>query len=253
MDITHLYGLIGYPLGHSFSKGYFSEKFQQLGLEKTHAYETFPLESIEALPALLEQHQGILKGLNVTIPYKEKVLPYLNKLDPAAAQIGAVNTIKITKEGQCIGYNTDYWGFRQTLENWACFPKFKDRLALVLGNGGAAKALCLAMEHLGLRVQVVSRQGNAGHWTYAALENHLDEVGLIVNSTPLGMHPNTEQAPALPYQALSAQHFLYDIVYNPLETSFLRLGKEAGIGGTHQGLAMLHAQADRAWEIWNQI
>ena len=250
MAISSLYGLIGYPLGHSFSKKYFTEKFQSLGLAHSHAYEQFPIESIDEFPGLLAQHKFTLKGLNVTIPYKQVVMPFLNKIDPAALKIGAVNTIKILPNGHIIGYNSDYWGFKNTLTSWTALAYFKSKKALVLGQGGAAKAIIVALEDLGISVVKVSRVASDDAISYEEIPGLISEIGLIVNSTPLGMYPNIDTSPALPYKLLNEQHFLYDVVYNPLETLFLKKGIASRVGGTHTGIDMLIGQADKAWEIW---
>ncbi len=253
MAITSLFGLIGYPLGHSFSKKYFTEKFQQLGLSETHAYEQFELSSIDLLPDLIQHHSGTLKGLNVTIPYKQAVIPFLDELDEAALKIGAVNTIKIFPDGKTKGYNSDYWGFRSTIEHWDAYLKIKSKKALVLGQGGAAKAIIAALEDLEIEVLKVSRTASQENITYADLTKIIDEFALVVNTTPLGMYPNIETFPPLPYELMGKQHFFYDIVYNPLQTAFLQKGINHGIGGVHQGLEMLYGQADKAWEIWNEL
>ncbi len=250
MAISSLYGLIGYPLGHSFSKKYFTEKFQSLGLAHSHAYEQFPIESIDEFPGLLAQHKFTLKGLNVTIPYKQVVMPFLNKIDPAALKIGAVNTIKILPNGHIIGYNSDYWGFKNTLTSWTALAYFKSKKALVLGQGGAAKAIIVALEDLGISVVKVSRVASDDAISYEEIPGLISEIGLIVNSTPLGMYPNIDTSPALPYKLMNEQHFLYDVVYNPLETLFLKKGIASRVGGTHTGIDMLIGQADKAWEIW---
>ncbi|MFM6948393.1 MAG: shikimate dehydrogenase family protein [Aquirufa sp.] len=251
MAITSLFGLIGYPLGHSFSKKYFTEKFQVLGLSESHAYEQFELSSIDLFPGLLQQHAGILKGLNVTIPYKQAVIPFLDEIDLAALKIGAVNTIKIFPNGKTKGFNSDFWGFRSTIEKWEAFPKFKNKKALVLGQGGAAKAIVAALEDLNIEVLKVSRNAAPDTVTYDDLASIIDDFALVVNTTPLGMHPNIHTLPELPYELLNQQHYFYDIVYNPLQTAFLKKGLDQGIGGVHEGLEMLHGQADKAWEIWN--
>ena len=250
MAISSLYGLIGYPLGHSFSKKYFTEKFQSLGLAHSYAYEQFPSQSIDEFPGLLTQHKFTLKGLNVTIPYKQVVMPFLNKIDPAALKIGAVNTIKILPNGHTIGYNSDYWGFKNTLTSWTALAYFKSKKALVLGQGGAAKAIIVALEDLGIPVVKVSRVASDDAISYEEIPGLISEIGLIVNSTPLGMYPNIDTSPALPYKLLNEQHFLYDVVYNPLETLFLKKGIASRVGGTHTGIDMLIGQADKAWEIW---
>ena len=253
--MQNIYGLIGRTLSHSFSKGYFTEKFEKLGINTDNKYELFELATISEFPELLEKFGAHLKGLNVTIPYKQEIMPFLDEIDPAAEKIGAVNTIKITQKEEKLtlkGYNSDYWGFRWTIENWAAYHEVKSKKALVLGKGGAAKAVIVALEDLGLVVQVVSRKKETDTITYNELtkqiiENHL----LIVNTTPLGMYPNTETFPEIPYPLLTESHLLYDLVYNPKETQFLKKGIEKGIKATHSGLEMLHGQAEKAWEIWN--
>jgi shikimate dehydrogenase len=249
--MENLYGLIGHPLGHSFSKGYFTEKFEKLGLQASHRYELFDIESIELLPEILAANPQ-LRGLNATIPYKQAILPYVDELDPAAAEIGAVNTVKILPDGRLKGYNTDYWGFRNTLESWPAFGHIKPQKALVLGKGGAAKAVVVALRSLGVEPQYVSRLASADSLSYEQLTPQtMAQHLLIVNTTPLGMYPNTASAPAIPYQLLGGQHLLYDLVYNPLQTQFLQKGLAAGAYAAHEGLAMLHGQAEKAWQVWN--
>lgn len=253
MNDKKLFGLIGYPLGHSFSKKYFTEKFEKLGIQENHEYELFELKNILDFPALIQKHGKNLKGLNVTIPHKENILPYLDKIDPAAREIGAVNTIKFLSDGKLKGYNTDYWGFRNSLETWDQFKNFKDRTALILGQGGASKAIIIALKDLGIDVLKVSRKETIDCISYEQIPNFIRQVGLIVNCTPLGMHPNLETYPPIPYELLNEKHFLYDIVYNPQETTFLKKGIEQGVGGIFYGLPMLHGQAEKAWEIWNHL
>lgn len=250
------FGLIGRTLKHSFSKGYFTEKFEKLGIEKENQYHLFELEEIEEFPQLVQKFGSTLKGLNVTIPYKQAIMPFLDEIDEAAQKIGAVNTIKIITESEGIklklkGYNSDYWGFRWTIEKWQEFQEINPKKALILGKGGAAKAVIVALNDLGLEVQIVSRKKENDTITYDELtqeviDNHL----LIVNSTPLGMYPNVNSFPEIPYKFLSKNHLLYDLVYNPLETEFLKKGKENDVKSTHSGLEMLHGQAEKAWEIW---
>jgi len=246
-----IYGLIGYPLGHSFSKGYFTEKFSNLGLSDTHVYEKFELENINQFSALLKSQKSDLKGLNVTIPYKQSIIPFLDSVDEAALKIGAVNTIKIMYDGSTKGFNTDYWGFRWTLEKWDSFQEINPQKALVLGKGGAAKAIVQALQDLGLETQYVSRRKEEDNINYEQLAEELMKEHLfIVNTTPLGMFPKVNAFPDIPYQLLTNRHLLYDIVYNPLETMFLKKGLEHGVKGIHYGLEMLHGQAEKAWEIW---
>ncbi|MEM9981800.1 MAG: shikimate dehydrogenase [Bacteroidota bacterium] len=242
-----LFGLIGYPLSHSFSKQYFTEKFQQMQL-KDHAYHLFELPRIEDFPALWKT-QPDLVGLNVTIPHKQAVIPYLDTLDPAAMRIGAVNVIKHLPDGSLRGYNSDYWGFKTSLERWLPSRPVK---ALILGTGGASKAVALALEDLGIPYQFVSRKAKENIWDYTKLDTEvLSQYALIINTTPLGMSPQVETAPAIPYEPLSEQHYLYDLVYNPAETRFMQYGKQQG-AKVKNGLEMLHLQAEKAWEIWTE-
>ena len=247
----YIYGLIGFPLGHSFSKRYFMEKFEKMNLSGTHVYEKFELENINDFPALLKLQSPGLKGLNVTIPHKQNIITFLDSVDEAAVKIGAVNTIKIMEDGTTKGFNTDYWGFRWTLEKWKFFQEIKPRKALILGKGGAAKAVIQALQDLGLETQYVSRRKENDTITYEELtEEVMKEHLLIVNTTPLGMFPKVDTCPEIPYDLLTNKHLLYDIVYNPSETMFLKKGLEHGIKGVHYGLEMLHQQAEKAWNIW---
>lgn len=238
------YGLIGYPLGHSFSKIYFTEKFQKEGLSST--YELFPLSAITEFPELIEGNPE-LRGLNVTIPYKESVMTYLTDLSPEAKAIGAVNVIKIDGD-RLTGYNSDYIGFRDSLK-----PMLRDEIteALVLGSGGASKAVCHALRVLGINPTVVSRHPSEGIIGYKDITSEVMEKNLlIVNTTPLGMAPNIEAAPDIPYHLLSDRHICYDVVYNPSETLFMKKAAAAG-ARVKNGLEMLHLQAENAWKIWN--
>lgn len=239
------FGLIGFPLSHSFSKKYFSEKFVR-EQRSDCAYELFPLAAIEELPALLAAHPQ-LEGLNVTIPYKKQVLPFLHtRAFPEGLE--ACNCIRI-QNGQLTGYNTDAIGFEKSL-----LPLLQShhRAALVLGNGGAAEAVIFVLKKLGLRVEVVSRQlHNRSTLTYPDITaDTLAECHVIVNTTPLGMYPHTDTCPAIPYAALGPQHLLYDLVYNPAQTLFLQKGAEQG-AVVKNGLEMLELQAEASWEIWN--
>jgi shikimate dehydrogenase len=238
------YGLIGYPLTHSFSQRHFSAKFKELGL-KDHRYDLFPIASIDDLPALIRETSG-LAGLNVTIPYKQVVMPLLDELDPMAAAVGAVNTV-VFRNGRSIGYNTDVEGFRSTL-----LPLLgKDRpRALVLGSGGACRAVVFVLRELGIRFRVVSRSRERGDLTWDMLDPTVLKVcPLVINTTPVGMFPAVEEAPELPYAAIGDRHLLIDLIYNPEETRFLREGRTRGartVNGTH----MLRAQAEAAWDLW---
>lgn len=244
---TRLFGLIGYPLSHSFSKKYFAEKFATLDISDAY-YELFPIPSIEEFPELISRHKNLI-GINVTIPYKEVVIPFLDELDPAAAEIGAVNTIKI-QDGYLKGYNTDVYGFGYALEKAMQTKDLQLDKALILGTGGAAKAVHYQLREMGITPTFVSRREVEGAYSYQELDTSLlAEHKLIVNTTPLGMSPKVDTYPAIPYEALSEGHLLYDLVYNPPETLFLKKGKEQG-AEVINGLEMLVQQAEKAWEIW---
>jgi shikimate dehydrogenase len=238
------YGLIGYPLGHSFSPSYFREKFNREGIEAS--YQAFQLKDISELPVLLKANPD-LKGLNVTIPYKEAVLPYLDVLYHDAAAIGAVNCISI-ESGKLTGYNTDWKGFADSLESW--LQPLPEK-ALVLGTGGASKAVVYALRRLGLDVAVVSRKGAEGLLGYGQLTPELVEAHpLVVNTTPLGTAPQIEEAPPFPYSLLAPHHALYDLVYNPSVTRFMLEGIARGTRAKN-GHQMLVLQAEASWSIWN--
>lgn len=244
------FGLIGFPLSHSFSAKYFAEKFEREGLTNC-TYRNFPLEQIGLLNQLIQEH-GDLIGLNVTIPYKEQVIPYLQSVDEEAAQIGAVNTIKIIRNQGGVhlrGFNTDAYGFQASLT-----PFIKDYFskALILGTGGASKAVAYVLEKSGMEVTYVSRVPRIkGHLSYEELTpGMMASFQVIVNTSPSGMFPVTDACPAIPYESLTQWHVLYDLIYNPVETKFLTLGRLKG-AVTINGLQMLHLQADKAWEIWN--
>lgn len=238
------YGLIGFPLTHSFSVRYFAEKFEKEGI-KDASYQNFPLESIEELPDLI--HNQKLDGFNITIPYKEAVIEYLDSVDTDAEAIDAVNCVKIT-DGKLKGYNTDVYGFRESLKK---FIGERSPKALILGTGGSSKAVSHALSELDIPYSFVSRRKKAEWYTYADLTPAvLGTYQLIINTTPLGMFPNMDGFVPLPYEALTSEHFLYDLIYNPAETQFLKMGREHG-AQTKNGLEMLHLQAERNWEIWN--
>ncbi len=245
--------MIGFPLSHSFSKRYFSEKFEKERIQDSR-YDLYELNSIDQLPELLSNSPN-LRGLNVTIPYKQAVIPYLDELDGASAKrIGAVNTIKIFADGSTKGYNSDYYGFKQSVYEWIDHrgESCANLKALVLGNGGAAKAVLTALRDLRAETLLVSRTASEGIASYEDLtEEVMKEYRLIVNTTPLGMYPQVDTFPPIPYEWLSKRHFLYDLVYNPLNTAFLQKG--AGMGAaTHNGLKMLELQAEKSWEIWTE-
>ncbi len=238
------FGLLGRNISYSFSQGYFTQKFKDLGLEG-HSYENFDLQKIEELKNVLAQDH--LRGLNVTIPYKQEVIPYLDELDPKAEKIGAVNTIQFSKRG-LKGFNTDAYGFKKSLEP---FLKPHHTHALILGTGGASKAVRFVLDELGIANTYVSRSKKDGQYTYEELDKDIIEKNtLIINCTPLGTYPNIEDKPALPYQYLGPRHLLYDLIYNPEKTSFLAYGEAKG-ATISNGLKMLEQQAEKAWEIWN--
>lgn len=243
------FGLIGYPLGHSFSRKYFTEKFTREHITDC-SYENFPLKDINELPGLLEGNP-LIAGLNVTIPYKSDVISFLNSISPEAEEIGAVNVIKIRRNNGKItlsGFNSDVYGFAGSVEPYL---KENTRKALVLGTGGSSKAVCYALRKLGMDVTGVSRKQQPGMITYADIDGQMmKDTDLIVNTTPLGMYPGVEGKPELDYDLLTERHILYDLVYNPWLTAFLKEGKERGCI-TISGLTMLHLQAGKAWEIWN--
>ena len=246
-----LYGLIGFPLTHSFSKRYFTDKFTREKIKES-SYELFEMETLKSLPELLKKKTD-LRGLNVTIPFKQDVIAYLDDLDDASAErIGAVNTIKIFADGSTKGFNTDYYGFRQSLVEWldrrgeSC-SNFK---ALVLGNGGASKAVQVALQDLQMDYKVVSRQKNDDTLLYEDLtEEIMSTYLLIINTTPLGMFPHVDESPAVPFQLVTKRHYLYDLIYNPAQTLFLKNGAEKG-AVLQNGLKMLELQAEKAWDIW---
>lgn len=244
------YGLIGYPLTHSFSQRYFTEKFIREDIVDCR-YDLFELPDIAALPALFTISG--LRGLNVTIPHKQAVLPYLDRLDASAEKIGAVNVIRIEADGSRTGYNSDYYGFCQSLTDWlTSLNRTRAGLqALVLGTGGASKAVTVALTDLGIPYTNVSRTKTAGTITYDELPNVLEDHLLLINGSPVGTYPRVDEAPALPYDLLTNRHILYDLVYNPAETKFMQLGRAQG-AATQNGLRMLQLQADKAWEIWQK-
>jgi len=239
-------GLIGHPLDHSFSKRYFSEKFAREQISG-YRYDLFPLKSIEELPALLHENPDLI-GLNVTIPYKEAVLNYLDVIDPHAASIGAVNTI-VVQNNQLTGYNTDWLGFRETLVHM----NTDIQKALILGTGGASKAVKYALASMGIATTLVSRKSKVDAVSYAQLsEEIIRDHQLIINCSPLGTFPRTEDFPPLKYEALTSGHLLYDLVYNPEVTTFMQKGSAAG-AGVKNGYEMLIAQAGQSWKLWNKI
>lgn len=242
------YGIIGKSLLHSLSKSYFEAKFKQLGLSD-YSYELFEIPSIEVIKTVISEHKT-LRGFNVTIPYKEAIISFLDELDGDAAEIRAVNCVKI-KEGRLIGYNTDCYGFAQSIKP---FLDTNHQRALILGTGGASKAVAYALKKVGVEIYFVTSSANKktnNTFFYSELNEHvMNAFKLVVNSTPLGTFPNVEEAPALPYHLFTEQHLAYDLVYNPAETVFLKRAKAKG-SIVVNGLSMLQLQAEKSWEIWN--
>jgi shikimate dehydrogenase len=243
------FGLIGFPLGHSFSRQYFSQKFRDEKIADC-SYDNYPLEKIDNLPLLLKS-EPLLEGLNVTIPYKSAVIPFLDSVSPEAAEIGAVNVIGIRRNRNDIvlkGFNSDVTGFTRSLKPWL---KVQKGNALVLGTGGSSKAVTYALHKLGMNITLVSREQKPGTVSYGQVDERLlGDTDIIVNTTPLGMFPKTDAKPNLDYSLLSEKHILFDLVYNPEITEFLKAGQERGCTIV-SGLKMLQIQAEKAWEIWN--
>lgn len=243
-----IYGLVGRNIHYSFSAGYFNKKFaEKKGLE-TCTYINFDIQDISRLPEIIANTPK-LKGLNVTIPYKEEVIPLLDSLSKNAKAIGAVNTIKISKDGKLKGYNTDHHGFKKALEPLLQPHHTK---ALILGTGGASKAVAFALRKMKIEFDFVSRNGTDTIFSYSDLnEEVFSEYRIIVNTTPLGTFPVIEECPPLDYKLFTNKHIAFDLVYNPAVTKFLRLAKENG-ATTENGYAMLVYQAEKAWKIWNE-
>lgn len=262
--MSKLYGLIGYPLSHSFSKKYFTEKFEREAIAGCE-YNLYPLDTIGQFSQLISSNP-LLSGLNVTIPYKESIIPFVDELDETAKAVGAVNCIKITtpeskiqnpKSTHLTGYNTDVVGFRKSIKP---FLEQQHERALILGTGGASKAVAFVLKEIGIDCYFVTRDKQNANvaaaysdklFTYDELNDYIiNAFKLIVNTTPVGMFPNINDCPPLPYQFLQSSHLLYDLVYNPVETEFLKQGRLKGTA-TVNGLSMLHLQAEEAWKIWN--
>lgn len=241
------FGLLGRNINYSFSKGYFTDKFNAENFEGC-TYENFDIPEISTFPELVKNNSD-LKGLNVTIPYKEVVIPFLTKLSKKTAVIGAVNTIKFTKKGKLKGYNTDYYGFKKSLEP---LLQSHHKKALILGTGGASKGVAYALDELGITYTFVSRQASEKVLGYNQITDLVfDEYQIIINSTPVGTSPNTEAYPEIPYNFFTKKHIAYDLIYNPAETQFLKKAKAQG-AQIKNGLDMLIFQAEKAWEIWNK-
>jgi shikimate dehydrogenase len=244
------YGLIGYPLGHSFSRSFFQDKFQSEGIEAE--YINFEIPDIDRILEVLDAHPD-LRGFNVTIPYKQKIIPYLDEVSREAREIGAVNVVKVVNRGgsrQLIGYNSDVIGFRNSIE-----PLLRPhhRRALILGTGGASRAVHYALQRqLGIETVFVSRYERPGTVTYDHITAEtMSDYPLIVNTTPLGMYPHVDECPPLPYEAMTSDHLLFDLIYNPERTRFMNRGAAQG-AAVKNGLEMLLLQAIASWTYWNE-
>ncbi len=247
---SKLYGLLGKNIEYSFSRNYFSKKFEKLGFTN-HKYVNFDLQQITMLKDVLEQHKTVLSGINVTIPYKQEVMAFLNSIDEDAKNIGAVNTLKFLKDGSIKGFNTDFYGFKNSIQP---LMKSHHNKALILGSGGASKAIAYAFKKMDITCKLVSRTKKSDEvLTYAELTKEImQEHTIIVDSTPLGTFPQIASCPDIPYEYLSEKHLLYDLTYNPEVTRFLSLGLEKG-ATIKNGLQMLELQAEKSWEIWEDL
>jgi shikimate dehydrogenase len=243
-----VFGLLGKNISYSFSRGYFAEKFELLGLNK-HEYKNFDIQDIAGFSSIIKD-ETCLKGINVTIPYKEEVMQYLDIIDDTAKAIGAVNTIKFTKRGNLKGYNTDVVGFENSIS-----PYFKShhKFALILGTGGASKAIAYALKKNKIQYKFVSRKPSGKEEiSYNDLTNEvLNKYHIIVNCTPIGTSPDIHVSPNIPYQFLSEKHLLFDLIYNPEISAFLAKGKQQG-ASIKNGFEMLEMQAEESWRIWNE-
>lgn len=245
--VSNQYGLVGKNISYSFSKDYFSKKFAENDLTG-YSYDNFDIHDISEFPEIIKNNPN-LKGLNVTIPYKESIIPFLDKLSDKASKIGAVNTIKFTKKGKLKGYNTDCFGFQKSLQP-LLQPHHKK--ALILGTGGASKAVAFVLDQLGILYTFVSREANENSIDYHRINaTTFDNYQIIINCTPMGTSPNITDCPAIPYEYFTSRHIAFDLIYNPSETLFLQKAKSNG-AVTKNGLEMLIFQAEKAWKIWNK-
>ncbi|MCB0428123.1 MAG: shikimate dehydrogenase [Mangrovimonas sp.] len=241
------FGLVGKHISYSFSRNYFSTKFETENI-KNASYENFDIQSVDDFPSILKKNTEIA-GLNVTIPYKETIIPFLDKLDKTARKIGAVNTIRVMDSGKLKGYNTDYFGFKKSLKP---FLGKQHQKALILGTGGASKAIAFALNELNIDFVYVSSSGKKTAISYEMLDQDWIQSHLIIiNCTPLGTFPEIENCPKIPYQFLTENHILYDLIYNPAVTQFLKNGIKKGCTVVN-GQRMLELQAEKSWQIWNK-
>lgn len=245
--IIKRFGLLGRNISYSFSKGYFTDKFNTENFDGC-TYENFDIQEIASFTEVIKENHN-LKGLNVTIPYKESVIPFLDKLSKKALLIGAVNTIKVTKKGKLKGYNTDYYGFKKSLEP---LLQSHHKKALILGTGGASKGVAFALDELDIAYTFVSREAKENAIDYSRINaTTFDNYQIIINATPVGTSPNTAAYPLIPYEYFTANHIAFDLIYNPAETQFLSKAK-AGGAQIKNGYDMLVFQAEKAWKIWNK-
>ena len=242
------YGLIGYPLGHSFSQEYFSKKFKELNISHSHRYEVFELKSIGGFTQIWDRYPD-LEGVNVTIPYKIEVMSFLDKIDVSAASAKAVNVVK-RKGDKLIGFNSDVFGFKESLKNWLMGVKLE---ALIFGSGGSSLAVQAGLRALNIPFKIVSREIKKGDFTYSQLGQDpsiINRYHLLINATPKGMFPNIEEGPPISYKNIGHNHYCFDLIYNPEKTFFIRQGRLHN-ARTKNGLEMLKLQAEKSWEIWN--
>ncbi len=247
MENRYKFGLVGKNISYSFSRKYFTDKFQKLGLN-SFRYDNYDIPEIEEFPFILYHNEENFQGFSVTIPYKQSIMKYLDEVDVDAQNIGAVNTIKVTNDNKLLGYNTDVYGFQNSIK-----PLLKNhhKKALILGTGGASKAVAYALDNLNISYKFVSRKVAENNLLYSLLSKEIiEEYTIIINCTPLGTHPNIENSPNIPHEFITEKHLLFDLIYNPAETKFLQEGKLRG-AAIKNGLEMLELQAEKSWEIWN--
>ncbi len=242
------YGLVGYPLGHSFSKSYFTEKFGKMGIKSSHSYELFEIEFLKDFPSIWSRYPD-LRGVNVTVPHKINILNFLDQLDASAHKVGAVNVVK-KKGNKLKGYNTDFWAFKKSLKKWMADKKPS---ALVLGSGGASLAVQVALDELDIDYDVASRFKDRGDFLYTQFfkdESLFGSYELVINATPVGMSPNVDDGPPIPYESFHEGQFVYDLIYNPQKTLLLKEAEKRG-ARIKNGMEMLELQAEKAWKIWS--
>ncbi len=243
------YGLVGYPLGHSFSQKYFSKKFEELNISHSHRYDVFEIESLSGFTQIWDRYPD-LEGVNVTIPYKIEVMSFLDKIDVSAASVKAVNVVK-RKGNKLIGFNSDVFGFKESLKTWLMGVELE---ALIFGSGGSSLAVQAGLRALNIPFKIVSREITRGDFTYSQLSQDpsiINRYHLLINTTPIGMSPNIEDGPPISYESIGHNHYCFDLIYNPENTFFIRQGRLHN-ARTKNGLEMLILQAEKSWEIWNK-